>query len=286
LKLSIILVSFNQEKYIVQALESIFLQKLDNYETELIIADDCSVDKTPVIIRDFFANRNPHSLSVKLLEKTSNLGISKNYERAFSACSGDYIAILEGDDYWTDENRLHKMIHFMESKADVSLAMNRYSVLHEKIDKIHTTEWKLPEDFEIVTTAQMAQLNRLGNLSACIIRKKHLDKKIYDLYIADWMLGLALSEYGSLAIMKDVMSVYRSHESSEWSKMSLYEQVKKTLPLVDQYNDFLENRYASEFSQLKEKMIAYKNEYEKNTLEKQNRNLFQKISRCIRNSFK
>jgi glycosyltransferase involved in cell wall biosynthesis len=264
MKLSIILTSYNQEKYIFQAMEGLFLQSLDGMPAELIIADDCSTDNTLQIIRQFVVRDGP--FLVRELISQGNLGLVRNYERAFKACTGEYIAILEGDDYWTDSNRLIKLVRFLDQNPSFSLIMNRYKIYNEISGNYHIPKWDSANEFQTISTSQMAELNRLGNLSACVLRKRFFDQlkpDIFDMYIADWMIGLAISEYGPIAIGKEIMSVYRVHEKSEWAKMSLYEQVKNTLPLLDVYNDYLGKRYDSEFLKLKKRMLEYKEEFEK-----------------------
>ena len=81
--------------------------------------------------------------------------------------------------------------------------------------------------FKFVTTQQMAMENKLGNLSACVFRKKEIDKikpDLFDLRFADWMLGMVLGQFGFIAILKDAMSVYRVHNKGDWSKMPQQEQ--------------------------------------------------------------
>src|SRR5690349_4970838 len=98
MKINVIVTTYNHEKYIAQCLESILEQKGD-FEIEVIVGDDCSTDGTRKIVEGFGA-RHPNIISV--LPKGENLGITKNLKRCLDACTGEYIAICEGDDYWTD----------------------------------------------------------------------------------------------------------------------------------------------------------------------------------------
>ena len=100
MKLSILLISYNQSEFVEEAIDSILNQNIP-FDYELIIADDSSTDGTLELI----SNKLSGTL-IKYFVLTSklNLGISKNYQRGFKACKGEYIAILEGDDYWTDTN--------------------------------------------------------------------------------------------------------------------------------------------------------------------------------------
>src|SRR5256885_224442 len=96
-KLSVLVTVYNHEKYIAEALDSILNQKV-NFEFEIVIADDVSTDSTKSIIEKY-AKEHPHR-NIRILKSEKNLGITKNLQRGLQSCQGEYIAILEGDDYW------------------------------------------------------------------------------------------------------------------------------------------------------------------------------------------
>ena len=96
MKIDIILITYNQEQYIAQAVESILLQRVnDDVQVRVIVADDCSTDKTLEIIKSY-EDKSPFPFVYLSVE--DNMGHVRNYQRAFAACVGDYVAILEGDD--------------------------------------------------------------------------------------------------------------------------------------------------------------------------------------------
>ena len=119
-KISVALITYNHEKYIAQCLDSILMQK-GTFHLEVIVADDYSTDRTGQIVQDY-QRRYPHIVVV--LPQTANMGMPKNVRRCFDACSGDYIAICDGDDYWTDTYKLQKQAEFLESHPDYSLCFN------------------------------------------------------------------------------------------------------------------------------------------------------------------
>jgi hypothetical protein len=97
MKLSIILITYNQEKYLEKSIESILNQHFLS-EAEIIVADDYSTDKSFSIIQEKLRGCK---WPVHYLPNNQNIGISANYQRAIQACSGEYIGVMEGDDYWT-----------------------------------------------------------------------------------------------------------------------------------------------------------------------------------------
>lgn len=247
MKLSILLITYNQSKYIEQCLDSISMQKAE-IEIEIVVADDCSTDNTAAIIRQY-AERSLFKFI--FLPTTNNLGFVKNYQRAFNACTGNYIAVMEGDDYWTDPSRLTKHVQFLEQHLECVMTMNRYIMRNEFSNSYSVIGWTSPDMFEYVNGHQMAIENRLGNMSACVFRTSEIRKikpDMFDMPIADWLIGMVLCEYGPIAVLNDCMSVYRIHKNGQWSKMNEKEQLEKMNELMEKYDQYLEHKYHHEFT--------------------------------------
>src|SRR5467141_1026888 len=90
-KLSVLLVTYNHEGYIRQALDSVLMQETD-FDFEIVVADDYSQDSTIAVIKEYQA-KHPQ---LRILSSERNVGITRNYQRGFAACRGEYIAVLEG----------------------------------------------------------------------------------------------------------------------------------------------------------------------------------------------
>jgi len=112
-KVSIILLSYNHEKYIAQAIESILLQKGD-FEIKVLAADDCSTDNTRQIIEEYSTRYK----QIVILERSENIGATRNWINAYNHCDGDYMCTLEGDDYWIDDEKIKKQIEFLEQNPN------------------------------------------------------------------------------------------------------------------------------------------------------------------------
>jgi glycosyltransferase involved in cell wall biosynthesis len=111
------------EKYISQAIESFLSQKC-TFDIELLINDDCSKDNTAEIAAEY-ANKYPEK--VKFFAQKENKGLLENYRFLLSKASGDYIAILESDDYWTDQEKLEKQISFLENNQEYGLSFTGWT---------------------------------------------------------------------------------------------------------------------------------------------------------------
>lgn len=118
---SICMITYNQGAFIETAIQSIIKQK-SAYPFELVIGDDCSKDNTKAICI-YYQNLHPY---ISYRPTDENLGIAKNFFRTLSNCTGRYIAICEGDDYWTDPLKLQKQISFLEDHPDYGLVFGDF----------------------------------------------------------------------------------------------------------------------------------------------------------------
>lgn len=251
MKLNVILITYKQEDYIRQTVESILMQKT-NFAFNIVVADDCSPDATLDIIKEY---ENSSDIEFKILDTPQNLGYTENYKRAFAACKAQYIAIMEGDDFWTSEFHLQKHIDFLEANADCSMSFNRHERLF--VDKGYNDipQWPYDGDYRLITTNEMVLGNQIGNLSCCVIRNQAIEDKIFEAYFfADWLLGMYLGMFGTLAQQKEVTSAYRVHDNGQWSRMSEKEQYHTLLKMIDEYDPLLDYKYTNEFSLYKKRI--------------------------------
>ena len=135
-KISVGVITYNQENTIRQTLDSILAQKGD-FDLELVIGEDCSTDATHAICEEYARQWNdgmsradalnePLALNdgkrvVKLLPNTHNLGIMANFARVMKACTGEYVGICAGDDYWCDEQKLQKQLDYFRAHPEVGV---------------------------------------------------------------------------------------------------------------------------------------------------------------------
>lgn len=127
MKLSVFVVTYNQEQYIRECLDSIVMQQVE-FDYEVIIGEDCSTDSTPQIC-DEYAERYPF---IHVYHHTKNLGLIKNWAFVLRHCTGEYIAMCEGDDYWTDPLKLQKQVNFMDAHPEYSITEHRYDIFNQE----------------------------------------------------------------------------------------------------------------------------------------------------------
>lgn len=126
MKLSVFVVTYNQEQYIRQCLDSIVMQKA-NFDFEVIIGEDCSTDSTATIC-DEYAEKYPF---IHVYHHPKNIGLLKNWEFVMNRCQGEYIALLEGDDYWIDRNKLQRQVDWLDAHSDYTLTFTRAEIQYE-----------------------------------------------------------------------------------------------------------------------------------------------------------
>ena len=251
--IDIILFCYKQEQYIEQALRSIYAQELpDDVSARIIVADDCSPDDTLSIIKRL-ASESPFRM--EFLSVEPNMGISKNYKRSFAATQADYVAILEGDDYWLP-NHLMQHIEFLQNHPECSMSMSEITFLHEdgvvtvgKVVKDAQADYKM-----IGLRKQIVEGNQLGNLSACMLRGQYLRElpsELYEMRIADWMIGIMMAQRGDIGIIKGSTSVYRYKSSGVWAGRTWWQQHKMMLNYANMYDKFQNGKYHREWREFK-----------------------------------
>src|SRR5580704_17696442 len=103
-KVSVSLITYNHEKYIAECLHSLLKQKTD-FDFEIVVSHDCSTDNTDSIIENYVRN---YPDKIRHIRRKNNLGMVRNAIATIAECRGEYIALMEGDDFWLDENKLQQ----------------------------------------------------------------------------------------------------------------------------------------------------------------------------------
>src|ERR1019366_1015566 len=127
LKVGVLMITYNHEKFIAQALESVLMQKAD-FPFELVIGDDCSTDGTREIVREY-SQKYPEIIRAHLRER--NIGAKENFRQVFLASRGRYLALLEGDDYWTDSRKLQLLADVLDAHPETTLRGHR-TIRHDE----------------------------------------------------------------------------------------------------------------------------------------------------------
>ncbi len=276
---SIVSATYNHEKYIAEAIDSFLMQETD-FPFELLIGEDCSTDGTKAIVKNY-AEKYPNIIKPIFWEQ--NVGAAKNWLTLLGVAKGDYIANCEGDDYWTDKNKLQIQIDEMQKYPDVSLSFHLASTIDnlnnelkpklQKSNKIYSLKEIITGDFHLVQT------------NTIVIKKEKIDSLNFDLLsespVGDvWLRINAAIPNGALFINK-TMSTYRIQSENSWSS-SMQEDnkfmkfISQMMQSIDDFDQYWEFKYTKEF-------LIYKNMYIDVVMKK---NLSQAIKKDFINSNK
>ncbi len=132
LTVSVIMITYGHENYIEQAILGVLMQE-GNFEMELVIANDCSPDATDTIVKKIIKT-HPKADKIKYLKREKNLGVMPNFIDASSHCSGQYIALCEGDDYWIDPHKTEKQLNVFLSDEAIGLVHTGLKYYHQQND--------------------------------------------------------------------------------------------------------------------------------------------------------
>jgi glycosyltransferase involved in cell wall biosynthesis len=227
--ISVFMITYNHEKYIHQALDSVLVQKT-TYNYEIVIGEDASTDNTRKILLEYQA-LYPERIRLILHEK--NVGAMTNQYMTLQACRGKYIAILEGDDFWVDTHKLQKQASLMEQDSSVVLCGGQAHILWPGQTMGAIGEYPL----EIKTEYDFTDVVLANPFSTCTVmfrphpmldlQKEHLDSPVGDwlIYI---LIGLNNQSVRYIEV-KNVLSCYRIHDQGIFTSLSLKRSLQKKI---------------------------------------------------------
>lgn len=217
---SICCATYNHSQYIRQCLDGFVMQKT-TFPVEVLIHDDASTDGTQDIIREYECKYPDLIKPIYQTENQYSKGVKVSLVYNYSRVKGKYIALCEGDDYWTDPYKLQKQVDFLESHPDFVMCSHRYDRYHEEE---HRLEKDPDETFEgaVYDLKNLIGGKWLTQTLTVMYRRSALDLKEYETYgmSMDIILLYALLKRGNGYCFPDVMGVYRYHNGGVWSEVS------------------------------------------------------------------
>lgn len=228
-KVSVVSTTHNQQAYVRDTLDGFLAQQTD-FPMEVIVADDASTDATPRIIREY-ADRHPHLFRPILRSK--NVGLNANLTGALSAARGDYIALCEGDDYWTDPSKLSKQVQLLDAEPRTTVCFHPVQVvwtneraedeklvhtLYRKFEEIFLPKFPPPFRAGDLSFETLISRNFIQTNSVMYRRLSRYDDIPADVMPLDWYLHVRHAAEGGIAMLPETMAVYRRHPRGMWYK--------------------------------------------------------------------
>jgi glycosyltransferase involved in cell wall biosynthesis len=209
---SVIMMTYNHEPYIAQAIEGVVMQQC-NVPIELLIGEDCSTDRTRDICLEY---QQRYPKLIRLVTSETNVGMHKNMFRLFGRAKGRYIAMCEGDDYWTDPEKLRKQVEFLEANKHFIICFHKVRILKNG---------ELVEDYVTKAPPPVTNIRELskGNyIHTCSSVFRNHVRQLPTWFNAklnacDYPLHMILAERGKINYMPMFMAIYRVHSGGNFS---------------------------------------------------------------------
>ena len=226
------MITYNHAAFVEDAIKGILQQETDA-KLKIIIGDDCSTDDT-ILLLDKYEKEFPDF--IKVIRRNSNVGMMQNFVDVLRQCTGDYIAICEGDDYWNDPKKIAKQLDWLEKEANVDLVFTNAKVLKQESKEFgpnwasikrqrFSTKDLLSGNF--ITTCTVLFRNKLSEpLLASLAQFK----------LGDWPLYLLLlnQSKSTAYFLDDHTAVYRQHVGGVYSTITTEKRIKSVLSVYEQ----------------------------------------------------
>ena len=226
-KVSVVVATYNQERYIGKTLDSIVSQNCD-FKYEVLVGDDASKDRTGDIVREY---EKKYPDKIKAIVREQNFGPTKNIVDLCERAKGEYVAFLEGDDFWIDECKLRKQVDFLDSHRDYVASFGRHIVVDENDERNEEIERYIPrfdggeytaKDFEAYllpgqTATAMYRMESFVRLKELVKNNK---KILPRMPVIDRFLVLGILSQGRIDTSKETYAAYRyilAKGSGSWS---------------------------------------------------------------------
>lgn len=219
---SVRLMTYNHSEFIDEAIRSILQQKT-NFLVEIVVGDDFSTDDTLEKIKRYVDVGNFHFNVLKRVrgddywQKRQKLGRLYNFTNIIENCSGKYIVLLDGDDYWTDPFKLQKQVNVLEKKHDIILCYHWQSFKYGNNANTYYGE-TLGENQPIISTVKDLfkwgiRIESRTVMFRNIFNKVDFPKWFYKVSFGDISLNFILAAYGNFYFINENMAVYRVNEN-------------------------------------------------------------------------
>lgn len=235
------MITYNHEKFLAQALNSVLTQEV-NFDYEIVIGEDCSTDNTRNILISY---QQKYPDKIRLLLADKNLGMHENFIQTYKACRGEYIALLEGDDYLTSPQKLQKQVDFLDHHSNCAIVYHMVELFDEKKGQMISI---LGEGYQKLTSTLDDYLRFTVPIqtSAVMFRRElflEFPHWIKNVKMGDVVIFAMVGQYGHFGFIPEKMSVWRWHSGGVWTTKNSIEHLKGFIEIWELLSTYLESRY-------------------------------------------
>ena len=253
IKASVIVITYRHERYIAQCLDSIINQKT-NFPFDVIIGEDGSDDSTALICEEY-QRKHPSLIKLFVRDRTNVIFVNGkptgkfNFLECIKSCSGEYIAICEGDDYWNDPLKLQKQVDFLDANPDCVMSCHDANVVDEKGNVI--SESRLADsEKKSLSQPDLAKGGYVLTLTMCYRNIPiHFPGEYFKSPNGDLFLQCLLSEYGGAGYQPEIVPAsYRAHTGGVWSLQPQLNRWKQSIRTYEQLTNYFRRTDKTELS--------------------------------------
>jgi glycosyltransferase involved in cell wall biosynthesis len=248
MKVSVCIITYNHEKYIAQAVESVLMQKTD-FDFEIIIGEDDSKDATREIVKKY-KEQYPDRIRLFLNDRKNVIYINGrptgrwNFMNNIRNAGGDYIAVLDGDDYWISPDKLQTQVNFLESHPECAMCFHDVRIILE--DESQLVGIATPRGKKKTYTLKHLLKGNFMHTCSVMFRSRlfnEFPEWFYQVPIADWPLHVLNAQHGDIGYIPGVMGTYRVHSGGVWTSKERIQQLKNTIKIYKFVSVSLHPRY-------------------------------------------
>ncbi len=253
MKVSAYCLTYNHEKYIRSALDGFVGQKTD-FDYEVFVHDDASTDGTAAIIAEY-AEKYPHIIKpIYQTENQYSRGVRIMHEHILHRMSGEYIAVCEGDDYWSDPEKLQRQVDFLDSHPDYAACVHNTARLDLWKNK-ETLMFSRSGDEDISFEQVVSRGAAAYHTSSLMYRRKCADfwPPFYFRVkgFGDYPQSIHLRLCGNIRYINRPMSVYRFGTAGSWTTRTManpagrVKTLESVVDMLEEVNEYTEHKYDS-----------------------------------------
>jgi glycosyltransferase involved in cell wall biosynthesis len=247
-KVSVYMITYKQEHYVGKAIENIVTQET-NFSFELVIGEDCSPDGTRAVCERYAAQ---YPDIIRLLPSDKNLGAIRNAMRVLSECNGEYIAMCEGDDYWTDKHKLQKQIDFLDANPDYTLCFGDVDIEDEMGSGLTYEQYKPVLNKDTITIEDVILTQMCIAPTATMVFRNIIPRPLPEffsrIYSDDIALQLLLTDKGKAKHLHMKLATYRNHAGGiTKTQESIQGAPAGLVRLMHDFNEYTGYKYNSFF---------------------------------------
>ncbi len=245
-KVSVLMLTFNHERFVGEAIEGFLMQKTD-FPCELVIAEDCSTDGTREVIRKYW-EQYPDRIRVFLNRR--NVGGRRTAARAYWWCRGEYVAYLDGDDCWISPHKLQRQADLLDAHPEYALCFHSVKMTWDD-DSQESLVFCPRQIKDCYTLEDLLENNFIGACSP-MYRKGVFTKRPawhFVVPVGDWSEHILHAQHGRIGYLDEPMGIYRQHSGGIYSMISAVDKLHVAIEMLRRFRCVLDNRYDGLISQ-------------------------------------